>query len=70
MTTGELIRKYRERAGMTVAVAAAKAEVGQRSWYEYEKDEASPTVRMLERIALALDTDARSLVPAEVVATI
>ena len=70
MTTGQLIKYHREQAGLSVPTAAAKAAVGLRSWYEYEKDEASPTVRMLEKIAPALDVAPRDLVGKEMAGSV
>ena len=63
MTTGQLIRTHREQLGISVHVAADKANVARRAWYQLEADENSPTVRTLEKIAIALGQDTRDLVP-------
>lgn len=65
MTTGKLIKHFREKADLSIPAAAAKARVAQRAWYQLEADENSPTVSTLQKIATALNVNPRNLIPVD-----
>ena len=65
MTTGEKIREARRKRGLTQAQAAAMAETAQETWSNWERGRASPTLRMLARVAAALGVAACDLVGEE-----
>ena len=49
------VREWRERRGLSYRVLAKRAGIGLSTLYRIESGAASPTVAMLERLAVALD---------------
>lgn len=63
MTTGQLIKAARKRAGMTQAELANKLGIPYQSISQWERDTRNPKYDTLKRIAAALSVDWMELVP-------
>lgn len=61
-TIGDMIRKYRQRRGMTKADLAFAVGVKDSTIYEYETGRRTPSVDMVLMIANALDLELRLIV--------
>jgi transcriptional regulator with XRE-family HTH domain len=59
--TGEKIRVERRKRLMTQDVLAAEAGISQKALSKIENDEVEPRVSTLQKLATALDIDARNL---------
>lgn len=63
MTTGQLIKAARKRAGMTQAELADKLNIPYQSVSQWERDTRNPKYETLQRIAAALGVEWTELVP-------
>jgi len=63
MTPGQHIRQRRKARGWTQAEAASRLGRCQSVWSDLERDEHSPTVGMLERVAAVLGCSVADLLP-------
>jgi transcriptional regulator with XRE-family HTH domain len=62
VTFGEELKRRREAAGLSVQELARKANVSRQTVYVLEADANSPTLEVLLRLSVALDTDPRDLI--------
>ena len=58
------LREWRERRGLSVRQLAERAGVGFATVHRIEVERMSPTIAMLEKLALALEIDLRDFLPA------
>ena len=63
MTTGQRIKAARKKAGMTQADLAKKLGISYVNISQLEKDQRSPKLETLQRIAAALGTSISNLLP-------
>jgi len=62
-TLGRMIASRRHLLGLTQEQAAAKVNCTQSWWALLENDKQSPSVNRLQRVAMALECEARELIP-------
>ena len=61
MTTGQKLRKVREIYGHTIEYVALEAEIATATYYGWENDITSPSVKKLMKVAEVYDTDVSDL---------
>lgn len=61
MNIGDKIRKYRLKNNMTQSELAEKAGINEKYYGKIERNESSPTINIVEKIAKALDVDIKQL---------
>jgi transcriptional regulator with XRE-family HTH domain len=62
---GEIIRRLREARGLTQAVLARRAGLSRMHVIRIERDDISPTLDTVEKVAKALGVTVRTLLPKE-----
>jgi transcriptional regulator with XRE-family HTH domain len=62
---GDVIRRLRETLGLTQAALAKRAGLSRMHVIRIERDEVSPSLDTLERVAKALGVTVRNLLPKE-----
>lgn len=65
MKVGDIIRRRREARGVTQAALARRAGLSRMHMIRIERDEISPTLDTLEKVAKALRVTVRNLLPRE-----
>ncbi len=63
MKIGDIIRRRREARGVTQAALARRAGLSRMHMIRIERDEISPTLDTLEKVAKALGVTVRNLLP-------
>lgn len=62
MTLGELLRRAREKKGLSIRELAKMVGVSHVSIYHYERDNHIPRISHLKRLAKALDIKLKELI--------